>query len=597
MKRLILILIGLLSFGAHGQLYVSNNSYMYNKGKVVYVGGNVELNGANSALYLRNEGQLVQGTAGSSANKGIGKLSVFQEGTVNNFSYNYWCSPVGNASAAAGNEDFGVTMLNVPTTTTASAPATMITSDSDGQSSAGSLGISTYWIWKFLSSLTYAQWFQSGSSTNISAGQGFTMKGTAGTDATNVGETALNNPGSAQRYDFRGKPNDGDITVNVGANNYTLTGNPYPSAMHVNAFLLDPANSACTGVAYYWEQNKTVNSHVLLAYQGGYGTYSPVSLVSNGIYVPATFNTYNIDGTLNATGVSSGLLIERKYAPIGQGFMVKGSSGGSITLKNSYRLFNKEGTFSQFEKTSNGSPSSATAAEIGGTVETIPQVRLNTIMNNEFTSQLALAFVMEATDQVDRGIDAKSPVEESVPNQVYFVLDNDRYVIQGLPFNVNKRIPLGIKSAEGGTFKFDASMVLNFDENQPVYIYDAQDGLYHDVKNDTYEVTVPAGVTASRFEMTFTNEALSSGTHSASNFTIFQNNQDHLLTISNPKRVEIASVKLFDLNGKLLFDRSNLEVLEQYSFSTNGLSEAAYLVQVITKDNHKVNQKVIITAK
>jgi hypothetical protein len=597
MKRLVLILIGLLSCSVQAQLYVSNNSYMYNKGTVVYVGGNVELNGANSNLYLRNEGQLVQGTTGSSANKGIGTLSVFQEGTVNNFSYNYWCSPVGNASAASGNEDFGITMLNVPTTTTASTPATMITSDSDGQSSAGSLGISTYWIWKFLSSSTYAQWFQSGSSANISAGQGFTMKGTAGTDATNVAETALNNPGSAQRYDFRGKPNDGNITVNVGLNNYTLTGNPYPSAMHVNAFLLDAANSACTGVAYYWEQNKTVNSHVLLAYQGGYGTYSPVSLVSNGIYVPATFNTYNIDGTLNATGVSSGLTIERKYAPIGQGFMVKGSSSGSLTLKNSYRLFNKEGNFSQFEKTSNSSPSTATLTDVGGSVETIPQIRLNTIMNNQFTSQLALAFVLESTDQVDRGIDAKSPVEESVPNDVYFVLDNDRYVIQGLPFDIDKRIPIGVKTAEGGTFTFDASMVLNFDESQPIYIYDAQDGIYHDVKNGTYEVTVPAGVYTTRFELTFKNTSLSSATIAGANFTIFQNNQDHLLTISNPKRVEIASVKLFDLTGKLLFDRNNLEVLEHYSFSTNGLSEAAYLVQVITKDNHKVNQKVIITSR
>ncbi len=597
MKRLVLILIGLLSCSAQAQLYVSNNSYVYNKGTVVYVGGNVELNGANSTLYLRNEGQLVQGTSGSSANKGIGTLSVFQEGTVNNFSYNYWCSPVGNASTASGNEDFGITMLNVPTTTTASTPATMITSDSDGQSSAGSLGISTYWIWKFLSSLTYSQWFQSGSSTNISAGQGFTMKGTAGTDATNVAETALNNPGSAQRYDFRGKPNDGNITVNVGANNYTLTGNPYPSAMHVNAFLLDVANSACTGVAYYWEQNKTVNSHVLLAYQGGYGTYSPVSLGSNGIDVPATFNTYNIDGTLNATGVSSGLTIERKYAPIGQGFMVKGSSSGSITLKNSYRLFNKEGNYSQFEKTSYGSSSTAAVTDVGGTVETIPQIRLNTIMNNQFTRQLALAFVMESTDQVDRGIDAKSPVEESVPNDVYFVLDNDRYVIQGLPFNIDKRIPIGVKSAEGGTFTFDASMVLNFDESQPIYIYDAQDGIYHDVKNDTYEVTVPAGVTTTRFELTFKNTTLSSATITAANFRIFQNNQDHLLTISNPKLVEIASVKLFDLTGKLLFDYNNLEVLEHYSFSTNGLSDAAYLVQVITKDNHKVTQKVIITSK
>jgi len=579
------------------QLYVSNNSYLYNKGSVVYVGGNVELNGANSALYLRKEGQLVQGTTGSSANKGLGKVSVYQEGTVNNFSYNYWCSPVGNASTAAGNEDFGITMLNVPTSTTASTPATMITTDSDGQSSAGSLGISTYWIYKFLSSLTYSQWFQSGATTNISAGQGFTMKGTAGTDATNVGETAINNPGSAQRYDFRGKPNDGNITVNVGANNFTLTGNPYPSAMHVNAFLLDAANSACTGIAYYWEQNKTVNMHQILAYQGGYGTYSPVSLGSTGIYLPATFNTYNLDGTLNATGVSSGLNIQRKYAPIGQGFMVKGASSGSITLKNAYRLFNKEGNFCQFEKAANSTPAPAADSTVGGTEELISQIRLNTVMNNQYTTQLALAFIPESTDAVDRGIDALSPVLESVPNDVFFVLDNDRYVIQGLPFSVDKRIPIGVKSAEGGTFAFDASMVLNFDESLPIYIYDAQDGLYHDVKNSTYAVTVPAGVTTSRFELTFTNTSLANPANTAANLTIFQDNQAHLLMVSNPKRIEIAAVKLFDLNGKLLFDRSNLDVVAHYSFSTSGLSEAAYVVQILTKDNHKVNQKIIITAK
>lgn len=595
MKKLLFILVGLLSFGVEAQLYVSNNSYLYNKGAVVYVTGTVELNGANSLLYLRNEGQLVQGTTGSSTNKGIGKLSVFQEGTVNHFSYNYWCSPVGNASSTGGNEDFGITMLNVPTTATESTPATMISSDSDGQTNPGFLGISTYWIWKFLSSSTYAQWLQSGASTDISAGQGFTMKGSAGADATAVGETAVNNPGSAQRYDFRGKPNDGNITVNVGANNYTLTGNPYPSAMHVNAFLLDAANVACTGVAYYWEQNKTVNSHMLLAYQGGYGTYSPISLGSNGIYVPATFNTYNIDGTLNAVGVSSGLTIERKYAPIGQGFMVKGSSSGSIMLKNAYRVFAKEGNFSQFEKA--GSTATTAATEpTAGTIEAIPQIRLNTTINNQYTTQLALAFVLESTDQVDRGIDALSPVEDSVPNDVYFVLDNNRYVIQGLPFDLDKRVPIGITSAEGGVFRFDASMVLNFDESQQIYIYDAVDGTYHDIKNDTFQVMVPAGVTNTRFEITFKNTSLSDGTTKFSNFTIFQNNSSHVLTVSNPNRIELASVKLFDLNGKLLFERNKLELSENYSFSTNGLSDAIYFIQITTKENYKVNQKLLITS-
>ncbi|MGL2966488.1 T9SS type A sorting domain-containing protein [Flavobacterium sp. XGLA_31] len=594
MKRLYYLLFVFSYYNSFAQLFVSNNTFIYNKNSVVFVTGNVELSGANSNFYLRNQGQLLQGTTGASTNKGVGKLSVFQEGTVNNFAYNYWCSPVGNASATPGNEDFGITMLNVPTSITESTPVTVITDDSDGQSGTGSLAISNYWIWKYLSSSTYAQWLYAGSATTISAGQGFTMKGTEGTDATNVGETAVNNPGSAQRYDFRGKPNDGNISVNVGAGNFTLTGNPYPSAFHVNAFLLDAANAACDGIAYYWEQDKTVNSHMLLAYQGGYGTYAPVSLLSNGIYVPATFNTYNIDGTLNATGVSSGLTIERKYAPVGQGFMVKGSSNGTLTLKNAYRTYKLEGNYSQFEK--NASSSSYDVNQSTNGVEAIPQIRLNTVMNSQYTNQIALAFVSQATDGVDRGIDAKSPVEENVPNDVYFVLDNDRYVIQGVKFDVDKRIKLGVKATNMTTFKFNASMVLNFDESQPIYIYDAQDGLYHDVKNASYEVMLPTGVYNNRFELTFKNAALSLNENSTSNLTLFQNNGAQLLTVSNPGLLEIKSIKLYDLNGKLLLDKEQLGVHSDYKFSTIGLADAVYLTEVTTTDNQKTVQKIIICA-
>ena len=62
---------------SHSQLFVSNNSYVFNKSNVVYIKGDLELNGANSNFYLRNQGQLVQGTTGASTNKGSGKLSVF----------------------------------------------------------------------------------------------------------------------------------------------------------------------------------------------------------------------------------------------------------------------------------------------------------------------------------------------------------------------------------------------------------------------------------------------------------------------------------------------------------------------------------------
>ena len=117
MKYIIFIFIVLFSFNSvFAQIYVKDNSFIFNKGTVVYAKGNLEINGANSNFYLRNEGQFLQGTTSISTNKGIGKLSVFQEGTVNNFAYNYWCSPVGNASAVSGNEDFGITMFTIPTT-------------------------------------------------------------------------------------------------------------------------------------------------------------------------------------------------------------------------------------------------------------------------------------------------------------------------------------------------------------------------------------------------------------------------------------------------------------------------------------------------
>jgi len=144
----------------------------------------------------------LQGTTSTSGNKGLGTISIFQEGTVNNFAYNYWCSPVGNASALTGNEAFGISMLYRPTGLISNSTPT-ITTSVNGSTTNTSLSISSRWIYKFLSSSTYSDWFYVGSNSTINAGEGFTMKGTSGTDNTTV-IGVQNNPGNAQRYDFRG---------------------------------------------------------------------------------------------------------------------------------------------------------------------------------------------------------------------------------------------------------------------------------------------------------------------------------------------------------------------------------------------------------
>ncbi len=577
-------------------MYVGAATPVYVKNQVLYVGQNINLS-ANANIYLRNLSQLVQGTTGTSTNSGTGTISVYQEGTSDNFEYNYWCSPVGLNTASSVNNNFGITLLNRPLTATNSTPATILGMSSyDGTSNP--LAIAPYWIYKLTNANNYSQWTQVGSASTIAPGEGFTMKGTSGSDSTDPEASGVaNNPGGtgAQRYDFRGKPNDGNITISVGASlAATLTGNPYPSALHLNAFLLDPTNTACNGNAYFWEQDKTTNSHLLSAYRGGYGTYSPGSLASNGLYVPPTFASYKQDGTVNTTGSVSGTAMERKYVPIGQGFLINGTANGTVTFKNSHRVYYKEGSgFSQFGKPAKTTTTQKSESAVAEEVLEIPHIKINTIINNQFTRQLALAFLPEATDGVDRGIDAANM--DSLPNDIAFWLEQSNYVIQGINFDNTKKIPLIAKATETTTLKISVPIIVNFDPTQNIYIFDQLDSSYHDIKNGSYEVTLSPGVYTDRFKITFTSQTLGVGEETKNSFYVLQDNKNQYLKAFNPDLKNLKSFKLYDILGRAVLSKDHLATEQNYNFSTSGLSDGVYIATFVTFENEKIAQKIIIS--
>ncbi|MDI6044930.1 T9SS type A sorting domain-containing protein [Flavobacterium yafengii] len=604
LKRTLFIFAGLfLQNSVNAQMYVSPNSYVFVNNQVVFVKQQLELNAANSNFYLRKDAQLVQGSMSTSTNKGLGSLSVFQEGTTNNFQFDYWCSPVGGSNATAGNSPFGITQLKNIVSEIISDNSTILAMNNyDG--AASPFAISPYWIFKLTASSNYSDWNQVGATSNINVGEGFTMKGSSGTNLTTV-YGVQNNPGGKQRYDFRGKPNDGTISIPVAFEQFTLTGNPYPSAIDLSAFLIEQTH--CTGIAYFWEQDKTVDSHFIADYKGGYGAFSPGTIGSSGVYVPATF--YSYDGSGNEGSASgSGGNYERRFSPVGQGFMIDGLVNGTVEMKNSYRVFVKEDAlnYSQFEKNINSNKTKATSAymsdipSVSGfdykTVSTAPtpQIRFNTLLNNQGVRQIVLAFIPGATDGVDRAMDAISSSDDS-PADVYFVIDDEEYLIDAVSFDIDKKIPIGFKNTNQANFKITVKGMLNFTGTNSVYLHDKTTDLYHDIKNDFYDLTLPAGVNNTQFEITFKNNVtLGIDETARQSFVVYQNNSTKNLTISNPLLLDLASCNLYDVAGKLIFNKKDLGSNSSYTFSTSGLSDGIYIVKIATKDKIEVGQKIII---
>ena len=594
-KKIFLIFLNLSFFYLSSQIYVESNSYIYSNNSFIYTKQNLNLNGN---IFLRNQSQLLQGTTGTGSNVGLGSVSIFQEGTVNNYQYNYWCSPVGIPSLSSGNKNFGISRLFQPTGLISSSNS-IITNNLDGISNP--LTISQYWIYTFTTSNTYSQWNYIGSNNLILPGFGFTMKGTSGTDSliVDINDGIQNNSGSNQRYDFRGVPNDGTITLPVTSGNFTLIGNPYPSSIDLNSFLLDPLNSSLiNGQVYFWEQ-VPVNSHYLNAYSGGYGIYTP-----GAGYTPAAFWNFDSSGNYETNLSTSGAFYERRFSPVGQGFMVKGTANDNLTMKNSYRVYRREGaiTNSEFARESN-SEYFESIPNLAGIDYTqvkkgfVPQMRIHAMYNNGGIRPTTLGFDSNTTDGFDYGFDGVSSSRESA--EFYYILnDSDKeFIINVTNFDINKRIPVGFRCQAQTNFKIKVVDVLyGFDSSQKVYIHDKETNIYYDIKDHMFEVTLPAGDNKTRFEITFntTNDILSSPQEEHSILQVFQDTTLELLKIINPEKKEIISFELYDTTGKLVISNKYLDFNSEISISTSNLSTGLYIVKIKTIDGLITNDKIII---
>ena len=126
------------------------------------------------------------------------------------------------------------------------------------------------------------------------------------------------------------------------------------------------------------------------------------------------------------------------------------------------------------------------------------------------------------------------------------------------------------------------------------YLYDNQTGIYHNLKNDSFSITLSAGIHNKRFSLRFAAESLKIAKNVAnSGIAIsFANNNNSLNISNNNSKTTIEKVYLFNLLGQRIAswdveNQTNLQIPIQK------ISQGTYIVKVKTS-NGVTSSKIII---
>ena len=542
-------------------------------------------------LRLIGEAQLVQNGATNNPAGGSGSLLKDQQGTKSSYHYNYWSSPVNPSST-----NYTVASVLKDGTNSATNPFNPgnITFGYDITFADGPISnpikISSRWIYKYAANTNdYFLWQAIRETGSIKVGEGFTMKGVTG--------TALNT--DSQNYVFRGKPNNGDINLNLAVDQVYLIGNPYPSALDADAFIRDnikdggnATTNVFNGVLYFWDHFGG-QEHFLGQYVGGYATYSlmgGVVAISN-------------DPLINSNG-QSGSKTPKRHIAVGQGFFVQSMldativannsnlispvTGGTVQFKNSQRVFKTE------------SPANSiffrnTTSIVNTESDSRQKIRLSFEAPSGLKRQLLIGADFNTTESFDLGYDA--PLIDLNNEDMYWNLNEAKLVIQAIPdFNPTTQIPVGIKINTDGISKIKIDELENIPSTTEIYLFDNATGIYHDIKNTVFETNLAIGEYPNRFSLRFTNETLSNDDieNIPNSIMIYVDNTEFLNIKNTSLDITSEVVYLYNLLGQKVATWNTEEELQQnIKLPVDKFQSGTYIVKVKTNSG-LLTKKIII---
>ncbi|MEF3080092.1 T9SS type A sorting domain-containing protein [Winogradskyella poriferorum] len=520
----------------------------------------------NGDLRLIGESQLIQAHSGINTNTiGNGKLLKDQQGENSVYKYNYWSSPVNRtgvytiSTCVFDGTDSGVNPFSPQSISyNTGAPYNGVPSVTDGGGNVTTpLTINKDWLYTYaMGNGTYADWLSIDENTSLNPGQGFTMKGT-GTLSPD------------QNYVFYGDANNGDYNFSINSGESALLGNPYPSALDAEQFLLD--NVAVVNALYFWVDGGST-SHYLTDYLGGYATRN----LTGG--VPPSVASPLIDGV----GSSGAVTAPSRYVSVGQGFFVEATVTGNVQFNNGQRSFKTEGASeTTFYRDANSSASANKYLRVG---YEDPE---------GFHRQILLGFLPNTNADLNYNIGYDAKINGLRDDDMFFVIEEDissPYAIQGVgDFDEDMEFDLALKISESGTHTVMLDELENFDH--PVFLRDNYSNTEVDLTLSDYQINLQPGNYFDRYTLAFTPlSTLSTEQNELYEPKVYYNGVD-AIEIYNHQRANIDKIEVYNAIGQLVLTKENTNNERlQIPFTGN---TGVYIV-VLKINNTEKSTKILI---
>jgi hypothetical protein len=397
---------------------------------------------------------------------------------------------------------------------------------------------------------------------------------------------------------FEGIPNNGSIPISVGdSGSFNLIGNPYPSAIDADKFLLynskndenDGSKEVLGGTIYFW----THFTPITLRGELETGTAGSGDLA----YTSNDYASYNLSGGVSTKAKSDDSSVDEiKYKPsgkiaAGQAFFATSiASGKTAVFKNymRYKVVGDEEAIldnSQFFKINSNSKTSNTIEK--------NRVWLNLTNTGGAFKQTLVGYITGATNEFDNVYDGVS-FNGNTFIDFYSINMDKNLVIQGraLPFDDNDKVLLGYKTTIVGAFKIAIDEVDGFLVNKKIYLEDKLLDKIQDLSLAPYTFTTETGTFNERFVLSYVDKV----TLATNDFEVLEN---QVVITSKNKEIKINAsidyidkVFVYDVTGKQIFLKSKIDKNE-FIISNMGNTDQVLIVKVLLQNNSVVTKKII----